>query len=63
MILADDHQIVRQGLRALLEAESDMDVVGEVSEGLTVVDMVTKFAPDVLVLDLMMSGRDSPTRL
>ncbi len=56
VILADDHQIVRQGLRALLEAESDMEVVGEVSEGLTVADMVTKLAPDVLVLDLMMPG-------
>ena len=56
VILADDHQIVRQGLRALLEAESDMEVVGEVSEGLTVADTVTKLAPDVLVLDLMMPG-------
>jgi len=56
VILADDHQIVRQGLRALLEAEPDVDVVGEVSEGLTVADMVTKLNPDVLVLDLMMPG-------
>lgn len=56
VVLADDHQIVRQGLRALLEAESDMEVVGEVSEGLTVADTVTKLAPDVLVLDLMMPG-------
>jgi len=56
VILADDHQIVRQGLRALLEAESDMTVVGEVSEGLSVADTVTRLAPDVLVLDLMMPG-------
>lgn len=56
VLLADDHQIVRQGLRALLEAESDMDVVGEVSEGLAVADTVTRLAPDVLVLDLMMPG-------
>ena len=56
VILADDHQIVRQGLRALLEAEPDMEVVGEVSEGLSVADTVTKLAPDVLVLDLMMPG-------
>jgi two-component system response regulator NreC len=56
VMLADDHQIVRQGLRALLETEPDMAVVGEVSEGLTVADMVTKLSPDVLVLDLMMPG-------
>ena len=56
VILADDHQIVRQGLRALLESEPDIDVVGEVSEGLSVADMVTKLNPDVLVLDLMMPG-------
>ena len=56
VILADDHQIVRQGLRALLESEPDMDVVGEVAEGLTVADMVTRLNPDVLVLDLMMPG-------
>jgi len=56
VILADDHQIVRQGLRALLEAEPDMTVVGEVSEGLSVADTVTRLAPDVLVLDLMMPG-------
>jgi len=56
VILADDHRIVRQGLRALLEAEADMEVVGEASDGLTVADMVAKLAPDVLVLDLMMPG-------
>ena len=56
VILADDHQIVRQGLRALLESEPDIDVVGEVAEGLTVADMVTRLNPDVLVLDLMMPG-------
>ena len=56
VILADDHPIVRQGLRALLEAEADIEVVGEASDGLTVADMVAKLAPDVLVLDLIMPG-------
>ncbi len=56
VVLADDHQIVRQGLRVLLEAEADMEVIGEVSEGLGVADAVTCLCPDVLVLDLMMPG-------
>jgi two-component system response regulator NreC len=56
VLLADDHQIVRQGLRALLELEWDMEVVGEVSDGLQVADKVKSLAPNVLVLDLMMPG-------
>ena len=56
ILLADDHQIVRKGLRALLAAEPDMDVVGEVSDGLSVMDAIEKLMPDVLVLDLMMPG-------
>lgn len=56
VLLADDHQIVRQGLRVLLEHETDMHVVGEVSEGLQVEDALRRLAPDVLILDLMMPG-------
>jgi DNA-binding NarL/FixJ family response regulator len=56
IVLADDHQIVRQGLRALLEAEPDFSIVGEASDGLEAVRLVERFTPHVLVLDLMMPG-------
>jgi two-component system response regulator NreC len=56
LVLAEDHHIVRQGIRSLLEAEADFEVVGEVSDGLEAVRMVDSLHPDVLVLDLMMGG-------
>jgi DNA-binding NarL/FixJ family response regulator len=56
IVLADDHQIVRQGLRALLEAEPDLSIVGETGDGLEAVDLVERLQPDVLVVDLMMPG-------
>lgn len=56
IVLADDHTIVRQGLRALLEAEEDFSVIGESADGAEVTELVTKLRPDVLVLDLMMPG-------
>ena len=56
IVLADDHPIVRQGLRALLEAERDFQVVGEAGDGLEAVALVERVKPDVLVLDLMMPG-------
>ncbi|HMV98725.1 MAG TPA: response regulator transcription factor [Acidobacteriota bacterium] len=54
IVLADDHHIVRQGLRALLEAESDFRVIGEASNGRDAIELVRKLHPSVLVLDLMM---------
>ena len=56
IVLADDHHIVRQGLRTLLEAEQEFTVVGETADGLKVADLVEQLRPDVLVLDLMMPG-------
>lgn len=56
IVLADDHQIVRECLRALLAAEPDMEVIGEVSDGREVADTVARLKPDVLLLDLMMPG-------
>jgi DNA-binding NarL/FixJ family response regulator len=56
IILADDHPIVRQGLRSLLEKEPGFSVVGETSDGLQVADLVEKTQADVLVLDLLMPG-------
>ena len=56
IILADDHNIVRQSLRLLLEAEADFEVVGEAADGLEVLGLVERLHPDVLVLDVMMPG-------
>ena len=54
IVLADDHHIVRQGLRALLEAQHDFQLVGETGDGLEAVRLAERLEPDVLVLDLMM---------
>lgn len=54
--LADDHNVVRQGLRLLLEGEPDLSVVGEAADGLEAVKLVEAERPEVLVVDLMMPG-------
>lgn len=54
IVLADDHHLVRAGLRSLLEAEPDFEVVGEAADGLTAIQMVERLSPDVLIADLMM---------
>jgi len=56
IILADDHQVVRKGLKALLDAEPDLKIVGEAGDGLETIKLVEELKPDVLVLDLMMAG-------
>jgi two-component system, NarL family, response regulator NreC len=56
IILADDHHIVRQGVKVLLESDADFSVVGEASDGLKAVDLTTRLKPNVLVVDLMMPG-------
>ena len=56
LLLADDHTIVRQGLRALLEAESDFRLAGEADDGLQAVRLAERAEPDVVVMDLMMPG-------
>jgi two-component system, NarL family, response regulator NreC len=56
IVLADDHQVVREGLRLLLDGIADFSVLGEESDGLRVVDLVARLRPDVLVVDLMMPG-------
>ena len=56
VVLADDHAVLRAGLRALLEAEPDMAVVGEAANGDEAVEQVRKLHPDVIVMDLAMPG-------
>jgi DNA-binding NarL/FixJ family response regulator len=56
ILLADDHPVVRQGLRLLLETEPDFRVAGETGDGLEVMPLVERLQPNVLVLDLMMPG-------
>jgi DNA-binding NarL/FixJ family response regulator len=52
IILADDHNVVRQGLRAILEAEGNLRVIGEAGRGLEAIRLVERLRPNVLVLDL-----------
>jgi len=54
VLLADDHMIVREGLRKLLEAESDIHVIGEASNGHEAVSMTIALRPDVVVMDIAM---------
>ena len=56
ILLADDHRVVLDGLRALLACEEDLDVVGEATDGLQVLPQVLQLKPAVLVVDLMMPG-------
>src|SRR2546430_5879431 len=54
VLLADDHIVVRQGLRALLMAEQDIEIVGEADNGRQAVQLAKKFLPDVVVMDIAM---------
>ncbi len=56
ILLADDHNLVRQSLGMLLNAVSEFKIVGETGDGLSVCDLVLELRPDVLVLDLVMPG-------
>ena len=54
VLLADDHTVVRQGLRSLLAAEEDIEIVGEAESGRQAVQMAKKLLPDVIVMDIAM---------
>ncbi len=56
ILLADDHTIVRQGLRFLLEATTPFQVVGEAADGLEAIQATGRLQPDILILDIMMPG-------
>jgi DNA-binding NarL/FixJ family response regulator len=61
VVLADDHTVVRAGLRALLRASPDISVVGEASSGPEAVDAAVRLRPNVVVMDLDMPGGDGAT--
>jgi len=54
VLLADDHKIIREGLRALLEKERGIEVVGEASDGRAIIKMIEKYSPDVVLMDISM---------
>ena len=56
IVLADDHPFVRQGLRAVLQAEKEFQLLGEAENGLDAVRLVERLRPQVLIVDLMMPG-------
>ncbi len=58
VLIADDHPVVRQGLRVLLSLHADIDVVGEAGDGAEAVELTAAVAPDVVLLDLKLPGLD-----
>jgi NarL family two-component system response regulator LiaR len=58
VLIVDDHQVVRQGLRTFLELTEDITVIGEAGDGLTAVEMARQLEPDVVLMDLVMPRLD-----
>ena len=58
VLIADDHPVVRDGLRGLMEIQPDLEVVGEARDGIEAVDQARSLKPDVMLLDMMMPGKD-----
>ncbi len=58
VLIVDDHQVVREGLRSFLDLIDDIELVGEAADGIAAVDMVKRFAPDVVLMDLVMPKLD-----
>ena len=66
IVLADDHVLVRKGIKAMLEADTNIHVVGEASNGLEALEVAKVFKPDILVLDVRMpsmTGLEAAARL
>ena len=58
VLLVDDHSLIRMGFRLVLEAEADIEVVGEAADGTAAVSMCSALRPDVVLMDVRMPGRD-----
>lgn len=66
ILIADDHKIIREGLRALLEKQQDMEVVAEAQDGLTTVRMVSRLLPNIVIMDIgmpEMNGIDATRKI
>ena len=61
VLIVDDHQVVRQGLRTFLELQTDIVVVGEAADGQVALEMVCQLQPDVVLMDLVMPRLDGIT--
>ncbi len=61
VVIADDHAVVRAGLRALISAEPSLQLAGEAAGGLEAIEMITKLQPDILILDMSMPDQDGIT--
>jgi DNA-binding NarL/FixJ family response regulator len=58
VLLVDDHQMIREGLRSLLGADPDLEVVGEAGDGEVALDRIQALRPDLVLLDISMPGRN-----
>src|SRR6185295_65509 len=58
VLIADDHTILRHGLRRILEAEPDIEVVGEAATGSEAVKRAKQFKPDIVIMDISMPDQD-----
>ncbi len=66
VVIADDHKIVREGLKSLLEKSPDVEVVGEASDGRAALTMAQQLVPDIVVMDInmpMLNGVDATSQL
>jgi NarL family two-component system response regulator YdfI len=63
LLIADDHLIIRQGLRLILETENDFELIGEASDGAEALSLCKKLKPDVVLMDLRMPNMDGLTAI
>ena len=63
VLIVDDHQIVREGLRFLLDQQDDIEVIGECSNGADAIETARQLLPTVVLLDLLMPGIDALSAL
>jgi NarL family two-component system response regulator YdfI len=63
ILIADDHLIIRQGLRLILETENDFELIGEASDGAEALSLCKKLKPDVVLMDLRMPNMDGLTAI